>query len=165
VREEKDRLKAEKARRQEEFLKSASAKREQLEAQADARRLALKHEQSALQASKELEINDRRWRLEQECRHRADVLEARRAAARAEATKKQREREDALSAAQRKRQELEESRRKQELLESEELENRRVLEEAAKLEKQRAAHSKENEQRGAKQVRLRWACCCLVLRL
>ena len=42
----------------------------EFQAQAEARRLALKHEQSAAQASKELEISDRRWRLEQERRHR-----------------------------------------------------------------------------------------------
>ena len=72
----------------------------------------------------------------------------------------------ALSAAQRKRPELEEARRKQELLESEELENRRVLEDAAKLEKQRAAHLKENEHREAKQVRfVLWDCCCCCLGL
>jgi len=152
IREEKERLKAEKKRKHDDFLRETAEKRERLEIQLEAKRLATKHQQNADQAQKELEIANRKWTLEQERLHRMERTEAERKQRRHEEEIKTRERHDKMSAKARKKSERDAERKRLQLKVAEDLEHRRLVKD---LERMEMKEEFDKQYRAREEARLR----------
>mmetsp|Transcript_5014 Transcript_5014/g.16015 ORF Transcript_5014/g.16015 Transcript_5014/m.16015 type:complete len:534 (+) Transcript_5014:293-1894(+) len=139
MRAEKLWLKEEKKRQHDEFLRKAAEKREELEQRSEARRLALLEETNAAIATREMEMSDRQWVMEQERLGRLEAEEARKAAHREEEELRARARENKLAAERAERERQDRERRDERLRMAEELEHQRRLEDRERRRaKQRA---------------------------